>query len=262
MKKYYEPEKVTEMIPRESIPDEVRALYLRPGEILSIQDTCPIAFQPLGTLEWHGRHNPIGCDSIKAEELCIEAAKRVGGIVMPAMHFSNDAYRDVGKGQGMGMDATAGFQLPGSFYMIDVALLRSYLINACQNYLDRGFKLVIIVSGHNPGLQQNMLDEVCYIMKEDDGREPVVFTMEYQVMPEGDPRRHSDHAGGYETSMMLHLAPDRVNMNANDNLPEPNLGVGSRTPVSEATGEEGQIRFDMQVEGMVRFAQEKLEALG
>ena len=110
MKKYYQPEKVAEMIPREPIPDEVRALYLRPGELLSIQDKCPIAFQPLGTLEWHGRHNPIGCDSIKAEQLCIETAKRLGGVVMPAIHFSNDAYRNIGKGQGMRIpvpDATA-----------------------------------------------------------------------------------------------------------------------------------------------------------
>jgi len=259
MKKYYQPEKVAEMVPREPIPEEARALYLRPGELLAIQDACPVAFQPLGTLEWHGRHNPIGCDSIKAERLCIEAAKRFGGVVMPAIHFSNDAYRDQGKGQGMGMDAAAGFQLPGSFYTIDVALLREFLLNACQNYLARGFKLVVIVSGHNPGLQQNMLDEICYMMKEDEGREPVAFTMEYTVIPEGHPRRHSDHAAGYETSMMLHLAPNRVNMRANENVPEPNLAVGGKIPVADATAEEGKIRFDMQIDGLVRFTEEKLE---
>ena len=37
-------------------------------------------------------------------------------------------------------------------------LLRDSLPNACRNYLARGFRLVVIVSGYNPGIQQNMLD--------------------------------------------------------------------------------------------------------
>ena len=57
------------------------------------------------------------------------------------------------------------------------------------------------------------------------------------------------------------MAPDRVNMRANEDVPEPNLAVGGRMPVSDATAEEGKIRFDMQIEGLVRFAQDKLSRL-
>ena len=46
MKKYYDLEAVKNAIPFEPIPDEVRAQYLRPGEILSIQERFPVAFQP------------------------------------------------------------------------------------------------------------------------------------------------------------------------------------------------------------------------
>lgn len=59
--------------------------------------------------------------------------------------------------------------------------------------------------------------------------------------------------------MMLYLAPDRVNMRANENVPEPNLAVGGKIPVADATAEEGKIRFDMQIDGLVRLAKEKLE---
>ncbi len=261
MKKYYEPELVKKHVPLEPIPDEVRAQFLRPGELLSILDAFPVAYQPLGTLEWHGRQNPLGCDSIKAERLCIDAAKKAGGVVMPTLYFSSDAFRDLGKGVGRGMDATAGFELPGSFYQIGWEQLQDYLVNACTNYLARGFKLVIIVSGHNPGMQQNVMDEVCYIMKEPDGREPVVTTMEYKVIEEGNPRRHSDHAGGYETSMMCYLAGDRVNMKANDNTEIPGLAVGGKTPWDSATAAEGQKCFELQVEGMAKYAKEKLKKL-
>jgi len=261
MMKHYEPDKVTEAVPLEPIPSEVRAQYLRPGELLAIQDKFPVAFQPLGTLEWHGRHNPIGCDAIKAERLCVETAKAVGGVVMPPIYFAADAYRDVGKGYGLGMDPTAGFQLPGSFYQIDPDFFRDLVLNAARNYLNRGFKLVVIVSGHNPSLQQNVMDEVCYLLKTPDGKEPVYFTMEYTAIEPGNPKRRGDHAGGYETSMMLFLNGDRVNMRANDGQKEPDLGVGPEFPVNQATAEEGRIRFQLQLDGLSKIVRRKLEAL-
>lgn len=262
MKKEYEPATVKSAVPLEPIPSEVRAQFLRPGELLAIQEKFPVAFQPVGTLEWHGRQNPIGCDAIKAERLCLETAKRIGGVVMPTIYFATDAYRDVGKGYGLGMDPVAGFELPGSFYQMEVQQFRDLIRNAAHNYLARGFRLVVIVSGHNPPIQQNTLDEVCYLMKTADGREPVFATMEYTTIPTGNPRRASDHAGGYETSMMLYLNGDRVNMRANDGQKIPKLAVGEAFPIEQATAEEGRIRFDLQVEGLMRLTKERLAALG
>lgn len=261
MEKCYNKDKVSKHVPMEPIPDEVLAQYLRPGEILTIQEKFPVAFQPIGTLEWHGRQNPIGCDAIKAESLCIRTAKRTGGVVMPPIYFSVDAYRDCGKGYGYGMDAEAGFLLPGSYYQADIDLFKKFIENACRNYLSRGFKLVVLVSGHNPQIQQNILDEVCYNFKTPEGIEPVYFTMEYNTIEPGNPRRGSDHGGGYETSMMLHLAKDRVNMKANDNCEFPTLALYEEFPVSEASEEEGRIRLELQVEGLVKIVQNKMNAV-
>ena len=261
MKKFYEPEKVKRMVPLEPIPDEVRIQYLRPGELLHILEKFPVAYQPIGTVEWHGRQNPLGCDAIKAEALCIAAAKNTGGTVMPPVYFATDAYRDLGNGMGCGMDATAGFQLPGSFYKMPNPLLKDFLKAACGNYLARGFKLVIIVSGHNAVAQQHLLDELCYEMKAAEGSEPVCFTMEYAVLEKDDPRRHSDHAGFYETSMMMLLAEERVNPRANDNCESPELAVNTRQPLADASAAEGEAYFRLQVEGLTKFARGRLERL-
>jgi creatinine amidohydrolase len=257
MKKYYQPEKVKQMVPVEPIPDEVRMQYLRPGELLHILDTFPVAYQPIGTIEWHGRQNPLGCDAIKAEALCVEAAKKTGGAVMPPVFFATDAFRDLGHGMGLGMDAAAGFQLPGSFYKMPNELLKDFLKAACENYLARGFKLVIIVSGHNAVAQQYLLDELCYEMKSAEGFEPVCFTMEYAVLEKNDPKRHSDHAGFYETSMMMHLTEGRVNPRANEGCEAPELAVNTGRPLAEASAAEGEQYFRLQVEGLVKFARDK-----
>ena len=261
MRKTYEPDRAKQEIPQEAIPQEVRAQFLRPGELLAIQEKFPVAFQPVGTLEWHGRQNPIGCDAIKAERLSIETARRIGGVVMPAVYFAADAYRDTGKGYGLGMDTEAGFQLPGSFYQIDTDLLKRFMLNACRNYLARGFKLVVMVSGHNPPIQQNLFDEICYLLKTPQGKEPVFFTMEYATIEQGHPKRSSDHAGGYETSMMLYLNGDRVNMKANDGQKEPDLAIYPEFPVNEATAGEGELRFGLQVAGLSKLVLERLRLL-
>jgi len=257
MKKYYEPDKVKKAVPLEPIPEEVRVQYLRPGELLHIMDKFPVAYQPIGTLEWHGRQNPLGCDALKAEALCIEAAKMAGGAVMPPLYFGTDSTRDIGHGLGCGMDAAAGFQLPGSFYKMPTRLLKDFYRAALGNYLDRGFELVIIVSGHNAMAQQYLFDELCYEMMTTDGRERVCFTMEYAVLEENDPRRHSDHAGFYETSMMMYLT-DRVNPRANDNCEAPELAISTTRPLKEASPSEGEEYFKLQAEGLARFAKMKM----
>jgi len=257
MKKYYEPEKVREAVPLEPIPDEVRLQFLRPGELLHILEKFPVVYQPVGTLEWHGRQNPLGCDALKAEKLCVEAAKRTGGAVAPAIYFGTDSTRDLGFGMGCGMDAVAGYQLPGSFYKLPDGLLKDFYKAACGNYLSRGFKHVIIVSGHNALAQQYLFDDVCYEMKSPEGAEPVRFTMEYAVLDMGDPRRHSDHAGFYETSMMMYMYGDRVNLHANDGCAIPELAVHTQKSLDLASAEEGEAYFKLQVDGLAKFATSK-----
>ena len=50
------------------------------GEELS---RAPVAYLPWCALEWHGRHLPLGLDSLKAHSLCEMVADRAGGIVVP-----------------------------------------------------------------------------------------------------------------------------------------------------------------------------------
>jgi hypothetical protein len=38
-------------------------------------EALPVVFLPLGTVEWHGEHNALGLDSLKAHALCVNAAR-------------------------------------------------------------------------------------------------------------------------------------------------------------------------------------------
>ena len=45
----------------------------------------PLAYVPVGSLEWHGEHMALGNDAIKMHALCCEAARQGGGIVFPPL---------------------------------------------------------------------------------------------------------------------------------------------------------------------------------
>ena len=48
---------------------------MRPDEIEIIFEKYPIAYMPWGASEYHGVHNPVGLDSIKAYGMSVEEYK-------------------------------------------------------------------------------------------------------------------------------------------------------------------------------------------
>ena len=68
---------------------EVRLERLRPREIEQSMQACPVLFQPLGTIEWHGLHNPVGLDGMKAHAVVNYLSEHLGGVVMPPLFWGD-----------------------------------------------------------------------------------------------------------------------------------------------------------------------------
>jgi len=62
---------------------EVRYHMLRPAQIVERRQACSVAYIPIGTIEWHGVHNPTGSDTLQAEGLAIMCAEKGGGAGIP-----------------------------------------------------------------------------------------------------------------------------------------------------------------------------------
>ena len=60
---------------------------LLPREFLARQQQLPLVYLPLGLCEPHGHAAAFGLDTLKAEWLCEEAARRFGGIVAPTQGY-------------------------------------------------------------------------------------------------------------------------------------------------------------------------------
>ena len=134
--------------------DRVHYSQLLPHQFRKRLAHRPVAYLPLGTLEWHGEHLPLGSDAIQSENLMTHCARRFGGTVMPPIHLGPDRAALQSDGTHLhGMDyadtTTPPRQLAGSCYWAPDGLFE-LLIDAIVAQLQRaGFKAVF-ADGHGP----------------------------------------------------------------------------------------------------------------
>jgi len=66
---------------------EVYYHMLRPDQIVARRKACPVVYIPIGTIEWHGVHNPVGADTLQAEGVALLCAQKGGGLVFPSLYY-------------------------------------------------------------------------------------------------------------------------------------------------------------------------------
>jgi creatinine amidohydrolase len=208
--------------PSKQASQEVRLERLRPRELEAAMQACPVLFQPLGTIEWHGLHNIVGLDAVKAHHLCVRAARSGGGVVAPPL------FGGVG-----GMDEPHTFVMEPENDVRSV-LVRSWVEKLVREAVRQGFRAVIILTGHYGAAQQIVIRDVAVRMSRDLAV-PVLGTPEYFLAL--DAGYLGDHAAWGETSLMLYLDPDSVDLSRLGN--PPHKGVGGRDP-REATRADGE----------------------
>ena len=74
------------MVQKEGIERQMERL--RPDQFRKLRNQTPLAYLPLGILEWHGPHNPVGLDGVKAHAICRRVAERSGGVVFPTLYYA------------------------------------------------------------------------------------------------------------------------------------------------------------------------------
>ena len=242
--------------------EEVLYERLTPSNFEARFRKAPIAYLPLGTLEWHGVHLPLGSDFLQSQGLFKRLAKRVGGIVLPPLFLGPDGRREVAGVEYYGMDIigyapNSPQQLPGSSYWVSNELF-SVLIEAVLKQLSRaGFKIVV-AHGHGPSTR--------YL---NDHREELgkkfslaIFTLMLVGDKMGsDMGFQSDHAATNETSIMMALHPNLVHM---ENLPkdmeEWPLAIRGKDPRTYASAGHGSKIIKFHINRMERILKDQLSA--
>ncbi|MXW81474.1 MAG: hypothetical protein F4Z57_21305 [Gemmatimonadetes bacterium] len=195
--------------------DEYRYAHLLPSEFRQRLASMPLAYLPLGTLEWHGEHLPLGSDAILSEGLMVECAQRFGGIVMPPVYLGPDRVQHDGEGAPLyGMDYADSTdphrRLEGSCYWVSDAFFGE-MIDAILSQIERaGFKFVF-ADGHFPSRRL-----WCETMAAREQRFQLkLLGITDDVAPKW--KSQIDHAARNETSLAMCYRGELVDL---DQLPE------------------------------------------
>jgi creatinine amidohydrolase len=172
--------------------DRHRLERLRPSEIAERLAERSVVFLPLGTLEFHAQHLPIGLDALNAEGICLRAASASGGLVYPTLYYGTGG-------------SHASF--PWSVIMPAGAEIDALLAHSLDRLDALGVALAVLFTGHFAPDQVAVVKGVADRWNAQGRR---MRALGLAVNEPADLPIGPDHAGRFETTLLHSMWPDRV----------------------------------------------------
>ena len=176
-------------------------------EVATATETGAVAVLPVGSLEQHGHHLPLGSDALVSFGLATRVAERLPLVILPPLFY---AARSQPRASGVAR------AFPGS-----VGLRGAVLIDLCRDVVAdlvrSGFRGILVLNGHyeNAGF----LFEGITAATESQTAARVLLVNWWEqlrdedlprIFPQGFPGWEIEHAGIAETSLVEELFPELV----------------------------------------------------
>ncbi len=173
----------------------------------------PLAILPLGSIEYHGPHNPLGVDSIIISAIAESVALRTKAVLLPTIVLTQCPAH------------TAHFR--GTF-SIRPEVMTMYFADILRNVLGLGFKRVFVLNGHdgNIGPGRSAIAEIAH----QDQNSAILFASWWEFLPGelvktlgifSQGNGGHGHGGPLETSAVAAFRPDLVHLEKSADLPQP-----------------------------------------
>jgi creatinine amidohydrolase len=225
----------------------IRFIESRPEAMREMLAEKPVAYVPFGALEWHGEHNPLGLDGLKAEAICELAVERTGGVLFPCVFW--------GAFDTMPFPFTFHFKRYGTRGMIRQML---------KELEEWGFRMIVLLTGHYPSSQVKLLERECRRFN----KSGPAYALGVPEQALGVDRNYfGEHAAMWETSMMMSIRPEMVDISL---MPEGlsamercvRFGVMGKDPRALASGEKGREMMEHIVDGIANVVMRVLDEKG
>ncbi|MDO4887190.1 MAG: creatininase [Actinomycetaceae bacterium] len=226
----------------------------------------PVVIIPVGSLEQHGPHMPLCVDELLSGDMAEAVARKVGGIVGPQIGFGYKSQQRSGGGYHLGGTTS----LTGTTF---ISLAKEITLELAAH----GVRKFVFCNGHFENYQF-LFEGVDLALRElklqgiDDAKAVLLSYWDFvgddtieKLYPEGFTGWDLEHGGVLETSLMLLLHPEMVNMDAVIDAPPavmPNYDIlpinpdltpesGCLSSAANATREKGEILLQVASDGMV-----------
>lgn len=243
---------------------EIRYNRLTWPEMNKAIEEQPVILLPTGSTEQHGPHMPLDVDVFLAESVCLEVAGRVPGkaLVLPPVSYGLNMHH---------------IDFPGTIH-IEPETFIAFCLNITKSVAYHGFEKILIVNGHGSNFPLVDLVARKTVLATDSLCSAVTYlTLAKEAFEEVRESEVIAHADEIETSIYLHLAPERVRMDlakADDDVRGKYLSSDSTTNVrfndiwgrwtkvgvhgdpTCATPEKGKVAFEGAVTALCELVEE------
>lgn len=212
-------------------------IELTTDDIAALDSRCCVAVLPVGAIEQHGPHLPLGTDSYIAEGIVERALPLVDGaadaLVLPLQQIGHSPEHGDFHGT-LGQEAET---LLASWTRIGADLSRS------------GVRKLVVFNAH--GGQPQIVDLVAQRLRSRYAM--LVVRANYMAWPlpagliDPDEQAHGHHGGTLETSIMLALRPDLVRMDKAADFASSARDLASR---HRRFGHDGRLGFAWQAQDL------------
>jgi len=191
----------------------------------------PALVLALGTIEWHSHHLPLGLDLLKAGAIAERAAEKADAVLAPPAWW-----------------AAGGVDQPYTL-RLSAAVTEPVLAAVLQGLAEMGFRAIAVVNGHY-GLENSIAVRRAALAVTE---ATVVPLADYELLT--DIGATGDHAGVWETALLLPVRPDLVHLDHEGDLP----GVIGDDPRGQATAELGEQGLALAAERIAAALDRALE---
>jgi creatinine amidohydrolase len=173
------------------------------SEIETLDREGTLLLLPLGSVEQHGRHLPVGTDTMLASEVSIAAAKRLSGraAVLPSPWYGLSPHH---------------MRFPGTITLTAQTMI-ALVEDIAASVVAHGFRRLVMVNGHggNIGLIDVLSSTLGHRFY---GQARIAGLTYFQLAEDAIAKLRISLPGGmghaceFETAMMQHLRPDLVSI--------------------------------------------------
>ncbi len=242
----------------------------RPAQVRARREECPVAYIPIGTLEWHGPQNPLGADSLQAEGLAALCARRGGGLVFPTLYYGESRSESLMEANADDREAIAeAMGLPPDNFLParqpfspteQVLNYQRLLLHILAEAETLGFKLGVLVAGHYPLIDHARAAVLLFNKRRFSKYQGMLAwaCVDYLLVREAYPDS-GDHAGGWETSHLMALHPGTVDLGLLPPRGAPLVGIMASMAPQDATADFGRRTLEASVEVVLQEVRHRLE---
>jgi creatinine amidohydrolase len=155
----------------------------------------PVVILPIGSVEEHGAHLPLGSDTFEVDFVIGRIAEKIECVVLPTINYGN---------------CGSTYNFPGTI-SVSFESLRYIIHDILSEVIRHGGSRILVISGHAGTNHMAAMRMAAQCIAKKNPKVKLMVMSDYDLVPEykgGNVPKWDGHAGKAETSRMLNIRPD------------------------------------------------------